>query len=258
MKSAEEILKDPHAKIKKSAVAALMVGIGVLALVVFSVFGWLLQDFLIFDLSRTQSKRELSRIRNEIAEAGVTLKQRKAESDALLANEGVTLKQRKAENDALLVIEKDRLQKLIQEIADHDAKMAQKRDEEIEYQELMAKIGKLKNDISEKKKEYESVTQEVARNNALKTDNETLEREKLNLKDAVSKLSGEKLELQRQKSELTTEVASLKQQQIFVKGDMVTIQEDINRLKNQVPGLKNEVDALTNRIKNLKKTAPSP
>lgn len=238
MKSSEEILKDPQAKIKKTSVAVLVIGIGILALAVFSIFGWLLRDFLIFDSSRVQSERELSRIRNEIAAASVTLKQREAENDTLLARE------------------KERLQKLVKEIADHDAKMAQKRDEEKEYQELMAKIGKLKNDISEKKKEYESATQELVRNSALKTDNETLEREKLSLKDAVSKLSGEKLELQRQKSELNTEVARLKQQQIYAKSDASRMQEDVARMKDQFSGLKNEVDALTNRVKNLKKTAP--
>jgi len=240
MKSSEEILKDPHAKIKKSGVAVLVVGIGTLALAVFSVFGWLLRDFLIFDSSRIQSERELSGIRTEIAAAGVMLKQRKAENDALLARE------------------KERLQKLIKEIADHDAKMAQKPDEEKEYWELKAKIENLKNDIIQKQKDYESATQELVRNSTLKTDIGRLEAEKSNIEAAVSKLSGEKLALQSQKSELNTEVARLKQQQISVKDDITKMQDDVTRMKGQISGLKNEVDELTNRVKNLKKTAPNP
>lgn len=233
MKSSEEILKDPHAKIKKSGVTVLVVGTGLLTLVVFSVFGWLLRDFLIFDSSRTQAERELSRIRSELAATDIALKDRKAEIEDSLAHE------------------KERLQKLIKEIADHDAKMAQKQDEEKEYQALMAKIGKLKNDISDKEKEYASVAQELARNSTLKTENQTLEREKSNLNDEVSKLRGEKSALQQQKSELNTEVASLKQQQISIKGDMAKIQGEINSLKK-------EVNKLTNSINNLKKTAPNP
>jgi chromosome segregation ATPase len=232
MKSSEEILKDPHAKIKKSGVTVLVVGTGLLTLVVFSVFGWLLRDFLIFDSSRTQAERELSRIRSEIAATDIALKDRKAEIEDSLAHE------------------KERLQKLIKEIADHDAKMAQKQDEEKEYQALMAKIGKLKNDISDKEKEYASVAQEWVRNSALKTANATLESEKSNLEVAISKLSGEKSALQRDKSQLNTEVASLKHQQISAKGDMAKIQGEINNLKK-------EVDVLTNRINNLKKTAPN-
>ena len=240
MKSSEEILQDPHAKIKKWGIAVLVVSIGVVALAVFSIFGWLLRDFLIFDSSRIQAERELTRIMNEIAETGVKLKESKAENDALLAHE------------------KERLQKLIKEIADQDAKMVQKQEEEKGYQELMTKIARLKNDINEKKKEYESSMQEWGRNSALKTGNEILEREKSNLKDAVSKLSGEKLALQQQKSELNAEVASLKQHQFSVKGDIARMQGDINTLKDQIPNLKNDVDALTNRIKNLKKTATNP
>ncbi len=240
MKNSEEILNDPNAKIKKLGVAALVIGIGVMAIAVFSIFGWLLRDLLIFDSSRIQAERELYRIKNEIAAAGVTLKEKQAENDSLLAHE------------------KERLQKLIKEIADHDAKMAYKQDEEKEYQALMAKIEKLKNDISDKEKEYASVSQEWVRNSALKTANATLESEKSNIEVAISKLSGEKSALQQQKSQLNAEVASLKQQHISAKGDMARMQEDINKLKDQIPNLKNEVDALTNRIKNLKKTAPNP
>ena len=109
MKSSEEILQDPHAKIKKSGIAVLVVSIGVVALAVFLIFGWLLRDFLIFDSSRIQAERELSRITNEIAEAAVKLKESRTENDALLAHE------------------KERLQKLIKEIADHNETMAGKK-----------------------------------------------------------------------------------------------------------------------------------
>jgi chromosome segregation ATPase len=236
MKSSEEILQDPHAKIKKSGIAVLVVSIGVVALAVFSIFGWLLRDFLIFDSSRIQAERELSRITNEIAEAGVKLKESRTENDALLANE------------------KERLHKLIKEIADHNETMAGKPKQESEYQELMAKIAQAKNEsnktISEMQKVKEALMQELGRNSALKMDNQTLEREKSNLNNEVSKLRGEKLALQQQKSELNTEVASLKQQQISVKGDMAKIQGEMTNLKK-------EVDVLTNRINNLKKTAPN-
>jgi len=244
MKSSEEILQDPNAKIKKAGVAVLVVCIGLLALAVFSVFGWLLRDFIIFDSSRIQAERELSAIRNEIAEAGVKLKESKANNDDLLAHE------------------KERLQNVIKEIADYDAKMADKPQQEREYHELMTKIAQAKDEINKTSREMqqakELVVQELGRNSALKTENETLEREKSNLKDAVSKLSGEKIELQRQKSDLNTEVASLKQQQISGKGDISRMQEDVARMKDQIPGLRNEIDALTNRVRHLKKTAPNP
>jgi chromosome segregation ATPase len=236
MKSSEEILQDPHAQIKKSGIAVLVVGIGVVALSVFLIFGWLLRDFLIFDSSRIQAERELSRITNDIVEAGVKLKESKSANDALLAHE------------------KERLQKLIKEIADHNAMMAGKPQQEREYQELMAKIAQAKNEsdktISVMQQAKGAGVQELAKNSALKTDNATLEREKSNLNNEVSKLRGEKLALQQQKSALTTEVASLNQQQISVKGDMARIQGDMTNLKK-------EVDALTNRINNLKKTAPN-
>jgi chromosome segregation ATPase len=236
MKSSEEILQDPHAKIKKSGIAVLVVSIGVVALAVFSIFGWLLRDFLIFDSTRIQAERELSRITNEIAEAGVKLKESRTENDALLANE------------------KGRLHKLIKEIADHNETMAGKPKQEREYQELIAKIAQAKNEsdktISAMQQTKEAVVQELARNSALKMDNQTLEREKSNLKDAVSILNGERLALQQQKSALTAEVASLKQQQFSVKGDMEKIQREVTSLKK-------EVDALTARINNLKKTAPN-
>ncbi len=115
MKSSEEILKDPHAKIKKSGVTVLVVGSGLLTLVVFSIFGWLLRDFLIFDSSRTQAERELSRIRSEIAATDIALKDRKAEIEDSLAHEN------------------ESLQKLIKQIADHNAMMADKPKQESEY-----------------------------------------------------------------------------------------------------------------------------
>ncbi len=237
MKNSEEILKDPNATIKKWGIAALVVSLGVVAISVFSIFGWLLRDFLIYDSSRIQAERELSRITNEIAEAGVKLKESKSENDVLLAHE------------------KERLQNLIKEIADHDAKISGKSKQESEYQELMAKISQAKNEYdktnSAMQQAKEAGVQELAKNSTLETENQTLEREKSNLNDEVSKLRGEKSALQQQKSELNTEVANLKQQQISIKGDMAKIQSEINSLKK-------EVNTLTNSINNLKKTVPNP
>jgi chromosome segregation ATPase len=232
MKTSGEILKDPRAKMKKTVLAVLVGSIGVLTLVVFSAFGWLLRDFLVFDANRIQAKRELSSLNNDIVAANISFKKRQAEIEELVKESKI------------------RLQKLADEIAGREAMIAQQQERIDESTKLVTQITQAKSERekiwNELKKVQESVASENGRLSELKNENEMFERQKKDLVIAVE----EHTRIEREIKGLKAQIDQLTK----IKGDLQT---DVAKQEELRLGLKAQIDQLTSQMKNLNKASES-
>jgi chromosome segregation ATPase len=229
VKTSGEIRNDPRAKMKKTMLAVLVGSIGVLALAVFSAFGWLLRDFLVFDANRIQAKRELSSFNNDIAAADITIRKRQEEIEAL-------------DKDS-----KIRLQKLADEIASREAIIAQQQARVGESKALIELIANAKSERENVWNELKKAQERVALENAgLKNQNEMFERQKKDLVIAVD----EHTRIESEIKGLKAQIAELTK----IKGDLQT---DIAKQEELRRGLKAQMDQLTSQMKNLTKAAES-
>lgn len=248
----EAILKtDKHSKIKKTTISIFVITVGLLAIIVFLMFGKLLRDFLIFDINRTQANDELSILSSRIKEYENQIKTQRESFE----NE---LKKRK-----------EQLGNIYESIIKRQNQIDSQQKSINEYNELIKRIDSSKKEylasLDELKIVREKVTEEKSFVSENKTEVSMLTTQKLSLQNelaelyknkktseqSIAQLSNQIKELEKNKFTTQTEVSEAKKALTKASEDLISPTKKLENTRKELSQLEGETDKLKTTLSSL-------
>jgi|GEM_PF-3201936 len=232
-----DVVHDPHAKRKKKTITAIILILGVLVIVSFSIFGKLLSDYLVFDATRIEAARELEAIKSRFNEQEEQLSFRNDDFETPIN------------------AKKKRLEQLDNNISVRESKIASQ-------QKLIDEVATLTETISSTKDEYQltfknlevvrkDMASQVSIASAVHFELQSLTAQKKSLQDDILKYDKSKDESEQAHQNLITVIRNLEQTKSTVENDISELQQSSERNSNILSKINIEIEntrQVTNQV----------